>query len=624
MGQGVLIHNDSPNSAALPFPLTGTLGAGQRVVVNSTMALLAAVGVSQPALSPTLRLVDLGTTFTGPYDAPFQGQLNSDGTINSPGSAGPTLVVADRTGAKEVAEVFTAAFSAAAASLGGQAYVPGGTYKWNDVNTVLPRNVSISVAPSAVLELQSSFSSGAVLHCLWNTGRYSNNSLVSGFLVQQTTLSSAPALDSVTLSIAARVTVGNFIGVEALANAGLKWQWFRVVALSGSGPYSVTIDRPVVWSFQSADRVYETTDLPHSITLDGNGATITTTGGDTTLQFWEARNFTVRNFQIDQAGGALGDFPLTMDLGSFRGLFEDIEMRNLGSYGVCMSSTEMCTFNRVRVIRGTGHGLDVLDCIRPVVRACTATNVATGLVVGTNTGDTQGSIDVLVEGCDLSGNTSYGFYATPCQGLTIRDLKAPGNGTSGILIGANCSGIVVDGADVSRSGSNAINIASPGARWSKLVDVGAAGATATGWLFNADDQWVDGSYCDRSPCAAGSHGIECIDTIHISNTTVKLGSSLMYGILVNSGTTYLHNVKVIGSGSAVPWYIFSGGTLIIDVGTCDFSGLAGTITAGGFCNVGPFASLPNTLVGGVPGCRGYDTTGARAVVQKADASWVAD
>lgn len=86
MGQGVELSNNSTESATLPSPLAGVLAPGQRVVLNTTAAILATFGIS-PSGSSTLAVLDLGATYTGPYDTTgYQGSLNADGSVTGHGT----------------------------------------------------------------------------------------------------------------------------------------------------------------------------------------------------------------------------------------------------------------------------------------------------------------------------------------------------------------------------------------------------------------------------------------------------------------------------------------------------------------------------------------------------------
>ena len=80
MGQGVEITNLSTESATLPFPLAGVLAPGGKTIVNSSVALLAALGISSSGAS-TLQFSDLGSSYVGPYVSANQGSLNADGSI---------------------------------------------------------------------------------------------------------------------------------------------------------------------------------------------------------------------------------------------------------------------------------------------------------------------------------------------------------------------------------------------------------------------------------------------------------------------------------------------------------------------------------------------------------------
>jgi hypothetical protein len=87
MGQGAKIQNLSTESLPLPAPLAGVLGPGQLCVVNASAATLAAYGIPG-STNGTIRVTDLGTTYTGPYQSQFQGSLNSDGTVGGSGLFG--------------------------------------------------------------------------------------------------------------------------------------------------------------------------------------------------------------------------------------------------------------------------------------------------------------------------------------------------------------------------------------------------------------------------------------------------------------------------------------------------------------------------------------------------------
>lgn len=88
MGQGAQLTNQGYDSLPLPGPLSGILAPGQSVVVNASAATLLSYGIPGSGPAGTLRVQDLGSGYTGPYNAAYQGALLSDGTVTGGGHFG--------------------------------------------------------------------------------------------------------------------------------------------------------------------------------------------------------------------------------------------------------------------------------------------------------------------------------------------------------------------------------------------------------------------------------------------------------------------------------------------------------------------------------------------------------
>lgn len=375
----------------------------------------------------------------------------------------------------------------------GELRIRSGTALINTPLTI-PSNTVLSACPGTVMmsdltptggQTQAIFWCGIPTHIGIGTisvapGR-SNTVIVSGWT------GTAPA-------------VGHILGFQS----GNSFSTYDIVAVSGSDPYTCTLDRVIVPPFDAGDSAITYASQPTNIAIFGNGMRL--------------RGLVDRYIEL----GAVN-----------RGLIDDVHMDGVGGGYPTAPANGSGSFD-------TGGR----DCHW---RRCTVDLTGRNDAVfgfGLESIDVGSMVDCTVSG----GNT--GFYAPDCVGVTIARCHAHrvGRGTgsgSGFFIGKSATGIgsyncgLTDseapgchfGASFSTSRPLVTNLSAPGCVWSLNVN-SDAGAVE---VFGMDASGSDGA----AICAADTiiHGLRAL------NMPTQPGSG--YGLVTTTGgRTTLYNAKI--------------------------------------------------------------------------------
>jgi parallel beta-helix repeat protein len=429
-------------------------------------------------------------------------------------------------------------------------------------------------------------------------------------------------------------TPGHFIELRRDAGgAGAdlnKQQVFKVMAVSGSSsPYTVTLDRAIGWPYVgsatpgSGDTALLLSTCPQGQVIDGNNAALNfVTGGDSAVQFFEARDFEVRNVIADAQGNTTGFAGIT-DLGCYRGRWKSCTFRGF-TYGFVVSSGEAievddCDFEAMLNVTD-GVGVKVWDALDFRMRASRSNGNLYGVVLSSN-GGTFGSRNVRLEGSHFDNCSIIGIYIQLGDQIVIRDCTAR-NSNIGLSIASGVAPVTIDGLDVSGCASTPIVVANDNQLLRRIIDIRSATNAGDVQLLGNGDAIAD-SLLDMTALASsgvtGWRGGAVGGNAYIRDSNLILATNT-YGIWAHDGVTWVSRCRFSGSAGA-PVLVSSGATVVFD--SCDFGSLFGNIViaSGGFSNIGPTASLPTALLGGAPGTRGYDTTLNHSITQKADASW---
>lgn len=335
------------------------------------------------------------------------------------------------------------------AAAAGVAPVVMGPGIWNCATPgVVPSNTVLIGGPNVLIKSTLAFSGGAVLNCIFDTGRPTNT--------LRTTLAAGNTPGASTISTNASLAVGTIIGIHSLFGSLLRWAYYTVKQVTGGGPFTLTLDRPVLNQYALNDEVYSVPSRANGIYIFGNGMRISGTG-DTALQFWQAFDCHAFDVHIDSEFGALGDFSAELDLGCNNCDFTRVWVDSSG-LGIGMASAEACTFRDCRSEKTLGGlgAFNIFDTQECTLDNCEGYGAGAGVIVGSN-GNNGGCQNTLIGGKFWSN--IQGIQVTAGSKNTVIDASVRFNGTG--IIGINASGtpanIRVRG-DVSSNTTRDINV----------------------------------------------------------------------------------------------------------------------------------------------------------------------
>ncbi len=249
-----------------------------------------------------------------------------------------------------------------------------------------------------------------VVSTMTYTGAQSHSVFIVGgtFNPTTTTLSTSTVIGSKTVSVvsvsAPPLAAGDRIML--IDGTGLVAQIYDVTNVAGVGPFTLTLDRPVLYAWNSASAVvHKVVTRPENIRIYGNGATITGTG-DRGVELTQAKDCLVSYVQFDDSAGSFGEFAGgSFDIGGYRNTWEycsSVGDTSTTSFGFGHESGEECSI-RGCTSRGTTYGLILIDCVNGTIERGTAINCTNGIVYSNSGGvsanrNCSGN-DLYAEGC---------------------------------------------------------------------------------------------------------------------------------------------------------------------------------------------------------------------------------
>lgn len=185
-----------------------------------------------------------------------------------------------------------------------------------------------------------------------------------------TTLSATATIGAYTISTVASIAAGKVIifGDGALNNL----QSATVLSVSGSGPYTLTLDEPVRYAFPSGNDVIPY-QLVHDVQIWGNGAQMYG-GGDNGIELPKIQRCAIRGLRIIAGGESFAHIAISYDLGSRDVILEDcdIDCAGITPVGMSLECVQRGLVQRVRIRRAQGsqafwislaYGSSVVDCV---------------------------------------------------------------------------------------------------------------------------------------------------------------------------------------------------------------------------------------------------------------------
>lgn len=514
----------------------------------------------------------------------------------------------DNTGAKDAGPAVQSALSALAGT-GQAAWFPKGTYKFLTPVSV-PSFTTIWSSPNARYVNAQTFTGTQTANIF--TAKATSNGNV-GTLHANAVL----GVSSVSVTMPAKPTVGNYLAVSQ----SLSQQTFLVMTVAGVGPYTVTLDRPVLLPFTSAAAVVsEDTSVPTNIRLMMNGASCTGTG-DRIVEFVTAFQCLVSDWHYDTNGGAVGDIVFGGDIGGYKTGFVRCTVDGTGAAGLLgglsLESIEQGFMIECGAVNIPVYaGCIVVDCIEPYLEACFSRNVADGgLAWGTDGslgtvggacvefssyGDTYGLIlngssgsRFVGSSFKYAGNTGILFNATGIDDTQFEACAVDGSATGfsdamGANVGTMIRGMTFNGctvacmatgSDVDMSDFRAVGLTvtmtafafSSGAmarlKNGEIVHSGIMNALAFTGVTRAE---VDG--VKMTSGSAASEGLEIADGVVLARDVVCLGS-FAAGAAVGAGATFRQgdgckfDVATTAVSNAGYWSRAAGGNGVSTIGT---------------------------------------------------------
>lgn len=548
----------------------------------------------------------------------------SDGDDDRPSHPGPKCVTVPPLGggANDGAAITTALVTATAAGH-GVCLVTGEEYTINSAITIPSEGLLIG-APGTVLRGTMPLD-GSNSHFVLYTP---NHSLSPDVSVVSTTLSSAAVEGRPVLITDGPIAVGKWISVAG----GSTWQDFKVLATSGSGPYTVTVDEPVSFAFAAGSTVLgiRPTINPRVI---GNGMRITGTASRG-YEWLDAIEGRIEDVVIDGTWDwGCGSF----DLGGRHNRAARVHCTNtVGSLstvtaGLAMEGqvgSSIVDFS-VDQIGGQAYitaGVFVSACSHPVVRDGHVSAASIGVFVDSQLGNVGefGTSDGLFEHLHVAYAATYGFVVTD-RSLrnAFNHCSANHGGSHGFLFTrgendqpdltrvANCSaahnggvGFLFNYGSVTAANLVAMDNATAG------VKVGAGNVALTGYssarngvaeIMTYDvgslflNQWdvTTSSSAGASGLYAAGYGVVVANDGHI---VLGPSGSAIFGIQADQDcTVYLRNLVLQNQGASVARglavnQIIGGGTIHYD-GSVDVSAATWATVGGAVMTSARWTSL---------------------------------
>ena len=264
---------------------------------------------------------------------------------------------------------------------------------------------------------------------------------------------------------------------------------YDVQSVSGAGPYTVTLDRPVLIQYGTGDAVGVHATQPTNITIED----LTIRGSATRfIELVTAKNCTVRRVSMDVTAGASHDIVMSFDVGGHHNRGEDIDVNGgaLAADCLALEGQEASGYYRCKVRNATAYGIVLHDTVHGVVEDCHGSNCAHGLVL-TADGTVKGSLSCVVRGGSFTNNTIDGVAVINGSADTvIHGVDARFNPIAMAITG-DVTRCVVSGCDLSAHTTNAIAVGT-GATGVRLHGCNLTGTTTTVSISAAGDIDLDG------------------------------------------------------------------------------------------------------------------------------------
>jgi hypothetical protein len=301
-----------------------------------------------------------------------------------------------------------------------------------------------------------------------------------------------------------------------IAKSGLRAMTYTVISTAGVGPFTITVDRPILYQFDAADVVSRLTSMPQDITIDGEGASIVGVA-DRFLEFAGSRRCNVRNIHANYTGGANANIGFSYDVGGYENEFHNILLDggNQLQLGISLESQESSHVIRSTATRVTNWAIPIYDSVECTVLGCRA-NVSGNGIGFLSDGVGIGCLDCKAIDCFSDGHTTDGFATGPgpSHRCSFIGCSAKWNAGHGINVVANSLDTLIDSC-LFEGNATRQAITFGGADRTTFTDchfVGAAGAP---------NIYVLGlTYVTGCVMTAGNYGIYGDGEVHLDNCRI--------------------------------------------------------------------------------------------------------
>lgn len=496
-----------------------------------------------------------------------------------------------------------ATIAAAVAAVAGKARVlirPGATTI--NANIVLPNNTHVALSEATVLTSTQTAVGGF-------PGHYTFDALLTQ-VNPGGTLASTPAFGATTLSVSSSVkpTIGNTLSIQK-ASSSVSWASYDIINSTGaSSPWTVTIDRPVVWPWASGDITQEWTGTLHDIRLDGYGAQLNGTG-DQMLEFAQVRRPYIDGIQFLPVSGLPAGAFFGYDVGCRDGLIQNVFADLTGSAGnqngFYLQSNERTEIRSCTVKNAIIVGIGLYDCFACGIDDCHAVGCPRGVQVGAFNASSVGSFDCWVKGGSAVG-AGTGLYIDGTTRTNVVGFASLSCTTYGIYVGAKATSTRLSRCQVTNSATGVL--IQPGAKDTRIDGLEASGCNS-GAISASADVDIDNLYAKGITLAANGVVLFAGGVGRIRNSETQNLSSTGYGVIMNGASRVVvdhhKHTGVAGSGT-YGYYAASGGTMILNECTATGSDFGVVVNGGStvYVSVGcdfsgcgsPFFIFSGTLI----------------------------
>lgn len=322
------------------------------------------------------------------------------------------------------------------------------------INTPLILKSQLTIVHHPNTTLTSTQTPGSDTAFIYN---FENVHAGAGLLTSDAVIGAMTVVSDTTFSVDSWVHIGQTPGISEYQGAQ-----YRVASVAGGGPYTLTLDRPVLFPFKTNDKIQLISSRLFDVQIIGNGCTF---------------------YDRDSAPHGVNRFLRV--LGGFRIHVQDINLIAAGAAPHGISYDLGCLESSVKGIsaRGCEDAMILECCERFYVEQANAEDCVYGVLcedsrngVLANCSSSNGTTGISLQQNANGGTTPYGCYDVTVVGGLLTKM---GTGMNfGRSDGCKLVGVASEDCDINFS------ISSLGARatFDSCISRRAAGATGVGYL----------------------------------------------------------------------------------------------------------------------------------------------